>query len=89
MLARAAGLRLNGPGGVLVKVSKPGQESRADLPTIGETTVKAATAAGLSGIAVEAGGTLVVDRAAVVEAADAAGLFVMGVPVPQGRPEER
>lgn len=89
MLARAAGLRLNGPGGVLVKVSKPGQETRADLPTIGETTVKAATAAGLSGIAVEAGGTLVVDRAAVVEAADAAGLFVMGVPVPQGRPEER
>jgi DUF1009 family protein len=38
---------------------------------------------------VEAGGTLVVDRAAVVKAADAAGLFVIGVPVPQGRPEER
>ncbi len=82
MLARAAERRLNGPGGVLVKVSKPGQESRADLPTIGESTVKAATTAGLSGIAVEAGGTLVMDRAAVVKAADAAGLFVMGVIVP-------
>lgn len=89
MLARAAEARLNGPGGVLVKVSKPGQESRADLPTIGEATVKAARAAGLSGIAVEAGGTLVVDRAAVVKAADAAGLFVMGVTLPQEQPEER
>ena len=89
MLARAAEARLNGPGGVLVKVSKPGQESRADLLTIGEATVKAARAAGLSGIAVEAGGTLVVDRAAVVKAADAAGLFVMGVTLPQEQPEER
>lgn len=89
MLARAAEARLNGPGGVLVKVSKPGQESRADLPTIGEATVKAARAAGLSGIAVEAGGTLVMDREAVVKAADAAGLFVIGVPVPTEQTEER
>ena len=89
MLHRAAEARLNGPGGVLVKVSKPGQETRADLPTIGEATVEAARAAGLSGIAVEAGATLVLDRAAVVKAADAAGLFVMGIDVPQGQAEER
>lgn len=81
MLSRVADLKRNGGGGVLVKVSKPGQESRADLPTIGVATVKAAAAAGLAGIAVQAGGALVVDREAVVQAADAAGLFVMGVVV--------
>ncbi len=81
LLARCADLRREGPGGVLVKVKKPGQETRADLPSIGVSTVKAATAAGLRGIAVEAGGALVVDREAVVSAADQAGLFIIGVTV--------
>jgi DUF1009 family protein len=79
LLARCAGLRRDGPGGVLVKIKKPGQERRADLPTIGVQTVRAAAAAGLRGIAVEAGGALVVDRAGVVREADAAGLFVIGI----------
>ena len=79
LLARCAGLRREGPGGVLVKVKKPGQERRADLPTIGVQTVQAAAAAGLRGVAVEAGGALVVDRERVVECADAAGLFVIGI----------
>ena len=65
-------------GGVLVKASKPGQERRVDLPAIGEDTVAGAAAAGLEGIAVEAGAALVVDRRGVVAAADAAGLFVYG-----------
>jgi UDP-2,3-diacylglucosamine hydrolase len=81
LLARCAGLRREGRGGVLVKVKKPGQERRADLPTIGPSTVGGAQAAGLVGIAVEAGQTLVVDRAALAAAADAAGLFVVGVRV--------
>ena len=68
-------------GGVLVKAKKPGQESRADLPAIGLSTVDTVTGAGLAGIAIEAGGTLVIDREAVIEAADAAGLFVIGVPL--------
>jgi hypothetical protein len=68
-------------GGVLIKVKKPGQESRADLPTIGVSTVDTATKAGLAGIAIEAGGALVIDREALVKAADAAGLFVIGVPL--------
>jgi DUF1009 family protein len=80
MLERAAGLRLERLGGVLVKMKKPRQERRVDLPTIGEGTVARAAAAGLAGIAVEAGGALVVDRAAVAAAADAAGLFVVGIP---------
>ena len=65
--------------GVLVKMAKPGQERRVDLPAIGPATVAAAERAGLAGIAVEAGAALIVERAAVVAAADAAGLFVMGV----------
>ncbi len=83
MLARVAVERAGVAGGVLVKVRKPGQENRADLPTIGPATVAAAAKAGLEGIAVEAGGALVVDRDAVVRAADAAGLFVIGIAVPE------
>ena len=82
MIARAAKLRLAGVGGVLVKVKKPGQEARIDLPAIGVRTVERAKAAGLRGIAIEAGGALVIDREGVVAAADAAGLFVVGVKVP-------
>lgn len=79
LLARCGGLRREGPGGVLVKVSKPGQERRVDLPTIGVSTVTAAAAAGLRGIAVEAGRSLVVDRLAIAKEADTAGIFVIGV----------
>ena len=79
LLARCGLLRRAGPGGVLVKLRKPGQERRADLPTIGTATVERAAAAGLRGIAVEAGGTLVVDAPAVVAAADRAGLFLIGI----------
>jgi DUF1009 family protein len=79
MLARAGGLARPGPGGVLVKLVKPGQDRRTDLPTIGPGTVRAAAAAGLRGIAFEAGGTLVADRAALVQDADAAGLFLLGI----------
>jgi DUF1009 family protein len=79
MLARAGGLARPGPGGVLVKLVKPGQDRRADLPTIGPGTVRAAAAAGLRGIAFEAGGTLVADRAALIEDADRAELFLLGI----------
>jgi len=81
LLDRAGALRREGPGGVLVKIAKRGQERRVDLPSIGVRTVAAAVGAGLAGIAVEAHGSLVLDRAGVVAAADAAGLFVYGVAV--------
>jgi DUF1009 family protein len=83
LIQRCAGLRRAGPGGVLVKVSKPGQDSRVDLPTVGVATVEQTAEAGLRGIAIEAGGALVIDRRLVVKAADGAGLFVVGVPVPK------
>ncbi|MCW2236729.1 LpxI family protein [Azospirillum canadense] len=88
MLDRCAVLRRPGPGGVLVKVKKPQQDRRVDLPTMGVTTVENAARAGLRGIAVEAGGSLLVDRAAVAEAADRLGLFVVGIAVPDARPGE-
>jgi hypothetical protein len=81
LLDRCVGLRRSGRGGVLVKIAKPGQERRVDLPTIGPGTVERARAAGLAGIALEAGQSLIIDRAAVVRAADEAGLFIVGVKV--------
>jgi hypothetical protein len=78
MLARAGTLRRPGAGGVLVKLVKPGQDRRADLPTIGPGTIRAAQAAGLCGVAFEAGGTILADREATVAVADAAGVFLLG-----------
>ncbi|TGU89937.1 DUF1009 domain-containing protein [Mesorhizobium sp. M00.F.Ca.ET.151.01.1.1] len=66
--------------GVLVKCAKPGQELRADLPSIGPQTVEAAHEAGLAGIAVEAGRSLILEGPTVVARANALGLFVIGLP---------
>jgi DUF1009 family protein len=79
LLRRCAGLRRDGRGGVLVKAEKPGQERRADRPTIGPQTVQLATESGLAGIAAQAGATLVLDRTELIRIADAAGLFIFGV----------
>ncbi|HJU20173.1 MAG TPA: UDP-2,3-diacylglucosamine diphosphatase LpxI [Stellaceae bacterium] len=80
LIRRCAGLRREGPGGVLVKCEKPGQERRVDRPAIGPLTLALAAEAGLRGIAVEAAATIVLDREAVIRAADESGLFVVGVP---------
>lgn len=81
MLERCRDLARPGPGGVLVKTVKPQQDRRLDLPTIGPVTVERAFAAGLRGVAIEAGGGLIVDRRATAETADRLGLFVVGVRV--------
>lgn len=75
--ARLHGLR--SPGGVLVKVSKPGQDLRADLPTIGVQTVLNAAQAGLRGIGLESGKTLMIDPEEVKRVADESGLFLIGL----------
>jgi DUF1009 family protein len=86
LLRRIAELRADGRirtgrgRGVLVKAPKSGQDLRYDLPTIGPQTIKRAAAAGLSGVAVIAGNTVVADPQAVIEIADRAGLFVIGLP---------
>lgn len=79
MLVRAAALARPGPGGVLVKLVKPGQERRADLPAVGPATVAAATAAGLRGIAFEAEGTMLAERETTIAAAERAGMFLLGL----------
>lgn len=84
LIARVASLRPAIRGapearrGVLLKRPKPTQERRIDLPTIGVATIENAAAAGFAGIAIEAGGALLVDRAALIARADALGLFLYG-----------
>jgi len=82
LIARCGPLRREPSGGVLVKIAKPGQERRVDLPTIGVATVAAVAGAGFAGIAIEAGRSLVVDAAAVSAAADRQDIFVVGVVLP-------
>ena len=88
MVRRSANYRRDGVGGVLVKSSKPQQDKRLDLPAIGLTTVEEAHKAGLRGIALLAGGTMIIDRSAVIERADRLGMFVIGIrPEHDGDPE--
>ena len=84
MLERVASLRAEGRisaqrKGVLVKLCKPQQDVRADLPTVGLSTLRNAQKAGLAGIAVEAGRALILEKDAMLQAADEAGLFVCGI----------
>ena len=85
MLGRIADLRAAGriaaPSGtgVLVKAPKPQQDRRFDLPAIGPRTVDETARAGLAGIAVVAGGSIVAQPAALATAADKAKIFVVGI----------
>jgi UDP-2,3-diacylglucosamine hydrolase len=86
LLARVVRLRAEGriraraARGVLVKAPKSGQDLRFDLPTMGPRTVEGAVSAQLAGIAIVAGNTIVVEPQVMIETADAAGLFVTGLP---------
>jgi UDP-2,3-diacylglucosamine hydrolase len=86
MLARVTEMRVNGrlrarPGtGILVKAPKPAQDYRFDLPSIGPQTVEGVVRAGLAGIAVLAGSTIVAEPARLIELADRNTIFVVGVP---------
>ncbi len=66
-------------GAVLVKMPKPGQEMRVDLPAIGPRTVERAHACGLAGIVVAAGRALVIERVRTITMANDLGLFVVGI----------
>lgn len=85
MLARIVELRDRGQlasgsrRGVLVKAVKHGQDRRFDLPSIGPRTVEGAARAGLAGIAVVAGSTIVAEPDRLAQAADHAQMFVVGV----------
>jgi UDP-2,3-diacylglucosamine hydrolase len=88
LLARVAELRKVGRirsragTGVLVKAPKPGQDRRLDLPAIGPQTVAGVIRAGLAGLAVVAGGAIMAEPERVAAAADAGGVFVVGISPP-------
>ncbi|MBE1282334.1 MAG: DUF1009 domain-containing protein [Rhodobacteraceae bacterium] len=68
--------RPDGQGGILYKAPKPGQELRADLPTIGPDTVERAGKAGLGGIVLQAGGVIVLEQEAVIAACNRLNMFL-------------
>lgn len=85
MIARVKEMRLSGQMpkigkyGVLVKTMKPEQDMRADLPSIGPQTIDNVKAAGLHGIALESGCTLILNRNETLARATSEGIFIYGV----------
>jgi DUF1009 family protein len=79
MLARAASLRKEGKKPIMVKVLKPGQDMRVDLPAIGLQTIDLFIKYNIGGIAVEAGGILLIEKDAVIKKADENGIFIIGI----------
>lgn len=78
LITRCAPLKREDKGGVLVKVKKPQQEKRVDLPTIGVGTIEKLAEHGFAGVAVEAGASLILNRREVARRADQLGIFVIG-----------
>jgi DUF1009 family protein len=76
LIRRCAAYKRKGQGAVLVKLCKPQQDTDLDLPTVGPDTVNLCAHAGMAGIAVEAGKTLILDPQDVVTLADRNGLFI-------------
>jgi DUF1009 family protein len=79
MLERAAAVRKPGKAPVMVKIKKPGQDTRTDMPAIGIRTIEKLKACGIGGIAVESGGILVIERRETIECADREGIFIIGM----------
>jgi UDP-2,3-diacylglucosamine hydrolase len=76
IIARAG--QLAGPGVCVVKVAKPNQDMRFDVPVVGVSTIEAMKAAGATTLSVDAGKTLMIDGEAIVKAADEAGICIVG-----------
>jgi len=76
LIARAG--QLAGPGVRIVKVAKPNQDMRFDVPVVGVSTIDAMQAAGATVLSVDAGKTLMIDGDAIVKAADEAGICIVG-----------
>lgn len=78
LIARTGSYRRAGRGGVLVKLSKPQQDKQLDVPAIGPETISQCQKAGLTGIALQAGASLLLEREKTLAAANAAGIFILG-----------
>ena len=79
LIKRCGTYRRKGDAPVLIKLRKPQQDMRIDLPTIGTTTVENAHEAGFKGIAVHAGNALIVDEKNVIKLADKYKMFLIGI----------
>lgn len=79
LIERAGAFQRSGLGGILIKIAKRQQEQRVDLPVIGEETVRKVAKAGLRGIAIEAGRTLILNREEMLKLANEKSLFVLGL----------
>ena len=79
LIKRSGNYRRKGDGGVLVKLRKPNQDMRIDLPTIGVKTIENAHESGLRGVAVHAGNALIVDEKEVIKLANKYKMFVIGI----------
>lgn len=79
LITRCDHLRRSGKNGVLIKIAKPQQSRLVDLPTIGEETIK--QSCNLSGIAVQAEATQILNMIDTIEQADQAGIFIVGVKI--------
>ena len=76
VIARAG--QLAGRGVTIVKVAKPNQDMRFDVPVVGVATIRAMQAVGASTLSIDAGKTLMIEGDGVISAADAAGIAIVG-----------
>ena len=79
MIERAGSLKRDVSGPILIKMSKPNQDKRIDLPTAGSNTIKNAIKAGFRGLALEANKSLLLDKERVLEIAEKNSFFVLGL----------
>jgi UDP-2,3-diacylglucosamine hydrolase len=82
VIARAG--QLAGPGVRIIKVAKPGQDMRFDVPVVGVSTIEAMRASGATLLSIDAGRTLMIEGEAVIRAADEAGIVIVGRPLSPG-----
>lgn len=79
LIKRCGTYQRQGVGGVLIKLRKPQQDMRIDLPTIGTRTIENLHAAGMRGVAIHTGNALIVDEEAVINLANKYKMFVIGI----------
>jgi DUF1009 family protein len=79
LIERCVASKREGPAAILVKMRKTNQETRVDLPTIGLETIKKLHQAGFRGLAIEAQGTIILNRTELIDYANQHGIFVVGV----------
>ena len=77
-LIRRASKLTTGKGGILIKVLKPTQEIRADIPVLGVNTIKELSSAGFFGVVIEANKSIIENREEVISLANKLGIFIMG-----------